>query len=314
MAPGRVPAQPRAMAVLGKGRILQERQERTTLAIIGGRDAYKLLAKNQNAERLDRIDTPFGASQPIYVLEHAGIRYYFLSRHGETGYTINPTFVNYRANIYALKELGVSHVMSWSGPAAINLKYLVGQYVIVDDLVDETKNRESSFFRFRGLGMIRQNEVFCPTLRNVLRGALLDLHLDFADRGTYVCTEGPRLETPAEVRKYASYGGDLLGMTLAPEAFLAKELEICYAALCYVVNYAEGLKERPPARGRLLGGLITRGEMKQVEEAFGYLPRILTRFVERLPKVKTVCTCQDGMLFYKKQKRISENWREWLNP
>jgi len=122
------------------------------------------------------------------------------------------------------------------------------------------------------------------------------------------------METPAEVRKYASYGGDLLGMTLAPETFLAKELEICYAALCYVVNYAEGVKKRPPARGSLLGGLITRGEKRQVKDAFAYLPRILRRFVERLPKAKTVCTCQDGMLFYKKQKRISDDWREWLKP
>ncbi|MFH0963555.1 MAG: MTAP family purine nucleoside phosphorylase [Planctomycetota bacterium] len=293
---------------------MQDSTERPALAIIGGRDAYKLLSRRHDAQRLDRIDTPFGASQPIYIFRHDGAPYYFLSRHGETGYTISPSFVNYRANIYALKELDVKHIVSWGGSAAINLKYLVGQHVIVNDLVDETKNRESTFFRFRGLGLIRQSEVFCPMLRAVLRGALLDLHLDFADQGTYVCVEGPRLETAAEVRKYAAYGGDLVGMTLAPEAFLAKELEMCYAAACYVVNYAEGVRERPVVSERLLGGLIPRSEKRRVEEAFGYLPKVLARIMGHLAKAKVVCTCQEAMLYYKKQGRISDNWREWLNP
>ena len=137
------------------------------------------------------------------------------------------------------------------------------------------------------------------------------MRLDFADQGTYVCTEGPRLDTPAEVRKYASYGGDLIGQTLAPEAFLAKELEMCYAALCYVVHYAEGVKERKSAPTELLGGLMTRSEKRRVEAAAAYVPKILARVMERLPKSKLVCACQESMEYYRKQKRISDNWREW---
>lgn len=288
--------------------------DKPTIAVIGGHYAYHLLSKSHGSEAIGRIDTPFGASQPIHILNLASRPIYFLSRHGDTGYTTNPSLVNYRANIYALKDLEVKDIIAWSGPGAINLKYVVGQYVIVDDLVDETRRRESTFFRFKGLGSIRQNEVFCPTLRNVLRGALLDLRLDFADQGTYVCTEGPRLDTPAEVRKYASYGGDLIGQTLAPEVFLARELEMCYAALCYVVHYAEGIKERKSASEELMGGLIGRGDKRRVEAAAGFIPKILSRLVDRLPKAKRACTCRQSMLFYKKRKRIDDNWREWLNP
>ena len=110
------------------------------------------------------------------------------------------------------------------------------------------------------------------------------------------------------------YGGDLIGQTLAPEVFLARELEMCYAALCYVVHYAEGIKERKAAPGKLMGGLIASKEKRRVEEAAGFIPKILSRLAQRLPKARTACDCKESMLFYKKQKRISNNWREWLNP
>ena len=291
-----------------------EPRDKPTLAVIGGHYSYELLSKSRDAERVGRIDTPFGASEPIFILKRADAPLYFLSRHGETGYNTAPALVNYRANIYALKDLEVERIIAWSGPAAISLKYIVGQYVIVDDLIDETKKREGTFFRFGGLGSIRQNAVFCPTLRNVLRGALLDLGLDFADQGTYVCTEGPRLDTAAEVRKYASYGGDLLGQSLAPEVFLARELEMCYAALCHVVHHAEGVQGRKSAPGELMGGLMNRTEKQRVREGAAFIPRILSRVVQRIAQAKTVCACRDAMLFYKKRKRISDNWREWLNP
>ena len=284
------------------------------LAVIGGHYAYRLLSKSQDAECIGRIDTPFGASQPVYILRVGKFPIYFLSRHGQTGYTITPALVNYRANIYALKDLDVKQIIAWSGPGAINLKYIVGQYVIVDGLIDETRNRESTFFRFKGLGSLRQGEPFCQSLRNILRGALLDMRLDFADQGTYVCTEGPRMDTSAEVRKYASFGGDLIGQTLAPEVFLARELEMCYTALCYVVHYAEGVKERKTAPGELLGGLMTRSEKRRVEAAAAYVPKILARVMERRRKAKLVCDCQQSMEYYRKQHRISDNWREWLNP
>jgi 5'-methylthioadenosine phosphorylase len=285
------------------------------VAVIGGSQAYDLLHRKAiHGERLDRIDTPYGSSQPIYRVETPTASFYFLSRHGEKSYSIGAPFVNYRANIYALKELGVESILAWSGPGAINLKYLVGQFVLVDDIIDETKNRESTFFRFKGLGFIRQNPVFCPTIRKTLASVLADMKLDFSDSGTYVTTEGPRLETPAEIRKYASYGGDLVGMTIAPECFLARELEMCYAAICYVTNYAEGVRDRPYRKGRLFEGLADRGEQKKAAKSFAMFPTIITRFAERILGEKPICRCRDAMLRYKKRGDIAENWREWLKP
>ena len=285
------------------------------LAVIGGSRAYDFLTKGLfKGDRIGRIDTPYGASEPVFLIRHDGIAFYFISRHGESEYQVSPPHVNYRANIYALKDLEVKSILSWSGASAVNLKYLVGQFVLVDDLIDETKSRESSFFRFRGLGMIRQNPAFCETLRSALRSVLVRMGANFADKATYVVTEGPRLETAAEVRKFAAYDADLVGKTLAPEVFLAKELEMCYASLCYVANYAEGVKEREFAAGKYMDGLVTRKEMKKAETAVAELPKIIFRFAARLPQEHEVCFCQQSMRRYKSRGTIGENWHEWFKP
>lgn len=118
-----------------------------TLACIGGRDAYNLLQNGALvAERLGPQTTPFGDSQPIYRCESRFGGFFFLSRHGETGYERTPSFVNYRANIYALKDLGARAIVSWSETRAISHNFKIGQYVIVDDLLDETVSRPQTFF------------------------------------------------------------------------------------------------------------------------------------------------------------------------
>jgi len=286
-----------------------------TFAVIGGSQAYRIIAENPDTfEKLDRIDTPFGASQPIYKVSTNGGEFFFISRHGDKRYSISPPFVNYSANIYALKELGVKQILSWSAPAATNKKYKVGQFAIIDDVIDETKSRQSTFFRFKGLGFIRQNPLFCPTLRNALRAVLSDMSLDYVDGGVYVCTEGPRLETVAEAKKYALLGGDLVGMTVCPEVFLARELEMCYVTLCYVANYAEGVVDRPYKSERLLNGLANRREMRLAEKSFLAIPLILNKIMQRLQKEKMICKCQETMKRYRTDKNVGENWREWMKP
>jgi len=284
-----------------------------TLAIIGGSKAYQLLQEGRlGGERLGEVKTPYGPSQPVYRLggELAGAL--FLSRHGERGYTVSAPFVNYRANIYALKELGAQCVLSWSGPGAIGRDFAIGQYVVVDDLVDETCERESTFFKGKGWGFVRQNPVFCPTLRHTLCQALNGLDLPFAERGTYVCTQGPRLETPAEIRKFASFGCDLVGMTLCPEVFLAKELEMCYAAICYVTNYAEGIRERAFKPGELFEGLSTEAEQKAVAAAVEQFPAILSAVAKALACAKPVCQCHRLMERYRKRGDVGGNWHTWV--
>jgi 5'-methylthioadenosine phosphorylase len=281
-------------------------------AVIGGSQAYRLLADNSQMERIGEQDTPFGKSQPIFLFRKPAGSFLFLSRHGEKGYSIAASFVNYRANIYALKGLGVRQIVSWSGPGAIFANYKIGQYVIIDDVIDETRRRPSTFYEHGGLGFIRQNPVFCPHLRKALEDTLARLQLDFASGGTYVCTEGPRLETPAEIRKFAAYGAHLVGMTLVPEVFLAKELEMCYAALCYVTNYAEGLRQKEFQPGVLFEGLADEGERQAVEASVNNFSRIIELMAGLVSEGIPDCKCGQAMQRYRDRGDIGEDWREWI--
>lgn len=282
-------------------------------AVIGGSQAYDLLKRGCiHGKRIGEIETPFGPSQPVYYIRDARGEMLFLSRHGEKGYSLTAPFVNYRANIYAIKELGARQIISWSGPGAINTRYRIGQYVIADDIVDETHGRESTFYKNQGIGFIRQYPVFCPTLRESIKDSLNTMRLNFSDKGTYVCTQGPRLETPAEIRKYKSYGCDLVGMTLVPEVFLAKELEMCYAAICYVTNYAEGIVERPFKPGELFEGLSDDDDRKAVERAVSQFPAIISEIAKNIGQQRTLCQCRSSMERYKRRGDIGPDWHTWI--
>lgn len=152
-------------------------------------------------KRIGQIKTPFGESQAVFKIDAEYGSFLFSSRHGEKGYSRTAPYVNYRANIYALKEQGTEQIVSWSGPGAIDTEYKIGKYVVVDDLIDETKDREYTFFDNKGIGFIRQSPVFCPNLRQCIIDSLKSLNYDHAGSGTYVCTQGPRQETPAEIKK-----------------------------------------------------------------------------------------------------------------
>jgi len=283
-----------------------------SFAVIGGSQAYDLLRKGSiKGERIGEVETPYGLSQPIYFLQDAKRSMLFLSRHGEKGYSITAPFINYRANIYALKELGAEGILSWSGPGAINTRYNIGAYILPDDIVDETSGRESTFYKNLGIGFIRQFPVFCPTLRTCIMQSLDSLNKGYTDKGTYVCTQGPRLETPAEIRKYKFYGGDLVGMTLVPEIFLAKELEICYAAICYVTNYAEGMVERPFKSGELFEGLSDDNDRKAINEAICGFPQIIDEVAKNIQWQESLCQCHSLMERYKKRGDIGPDWHDW---
>ncbi len=284
------------------------------LAVIGGSQAYRFLADDAEKERIGERDTPFGKSQPVYLLKKPSESFLFLSRHGEGGYSIAASFVNYRANIYALKDLGVERIVSWSGPGAMTADYRIGQFVIIDDVIDETRRRAGTFFEHGGLGFIRQNPVFCPHLRKLLEEALSGLKLDFAVGGTYVCTEGPRLETPAEIRKFSLCGAHLVGMTLVPEVFLAKELEMCCAALCYVTNYAEGVRQAEFQPGVLFEGLADEGEREAVEASVRSFPRIVEAVSKLAAGKERQCKCGQTMQRYRERGDIGDDWREWIKP
>ena len=288
----------------------------TTVAIIGGSGAYDLLAAGSmgKQKKIRAIKTPFGKVSNIRKFEGEEFSFYFLSRHGDDGYKIAAPFVNYRANIWALKSLGTERILSWSGPGVINPEMEVGSYAVPDDIIDMTKSRPSTFFEKGGLGFIRMNTPFCPDLRHSLLFALEAQKLPRYDRGAYLCTEGPRLETPAEIKLYYSYGADLVGMTLVPEAFLARELEICYASICYLTNYAEGVAARDYRQGALFEGMQTEEEKNSVEAAVDRLPEIATQALKAVAGHPRECNCKDAMLRYKNRGDIGDDWRTWIDP
>lgn len=283
------------------------------LAVIARVGAHRdFLARGLEYQGGRRYGTPFGESNPVHVFVHNGLKFAVMSRHGEAGYEVSAPFVNDRANLYALKNLGVEKILAWCAPGAINEAMAPGHLVVPHDILDEGKGGPYTFFAGRGPGFIRHNPVFCPELRQALVGALADGPFPFHPRAVYVATTGPRLETPAEIAKFRLLGGDLVGQTLVPEVFLARELELCYAALCYVVNFAEGVKERPYKAGILFEGLATEEEMarvKEVEEAFAGL---VLKLLPLLAATGRSCPCPQLMERYRRRGDLGEDWRTWF--
>ena len=272
------------------------------VAIIAGGKVYRLAR-----ERLGTItdvlvkETPFGCSTPILFMEQGDRRFYLLPRHGEREYRVTAPFVNYRANIWALKDLGTRRIVAWSGPGALDASYRVGDFVLPVDLLDLTRQRPSTFFENKGIGILRQHHVFCPTLEGALDQVLTEMAIG-TRRVVYGVVEGPRLETPAEVRMLQRLGADVVGMTLAPEGFLARELEMCYHPVAYVTALAEGVAEHVPMEER----------ERRVDHALQVMPEIVWNLLEVLPHTPYACSCQDAMLRYKQRGLIGDDFHKWI--
>ena len=205
------------------------------LAVIGGSGLYEMPGF---ADMQDYFpDTPFGKpSAPIIVGSLEGRRIAFLARHG-IGHHITPGEVNYRANIYSLKTLGVERIVSISACGSLREDFAPGDIVIPDQIFDFTKDRERSFF---GEGLVAHINVanpFCPDFSKMVFEAASQTGGNVRLGGSMITIEGPRFSTKAESHVYRSWGMSLIGMTTSPEAFLAREAEICYAVMAHVTDY-----------------------------------------------------------------------------
>ncbi len=256
--------------------------------------------------------TPYGPSRPVHFFAYEGLTFAVLSRHGEAGYEISAPYINARANLYALKALGVEKILAWVAPGSLKEEMAPGDLVVPHDVLDEGRGGPQTFYSGMGWGFIRHNPVFCPELRAALLGALAGAPFPVHDRAVYVATTGPRLETAAEIRKFALLGGDLVGQTLAPEVFLALELEFCYAGLTYVVNYAEGLVERPYQPGVLFEGLATPEEVDRVQAVEAAFPDLVLRLLPALAETSRECPCPRLMERYRLRGDINNDWRTWV--
>ncbi len=209
--------------------------ELVSLAIIGGSGLYSMRGLQDTKEY--NLDTPFGKpSAQIVVGTLENHRMAFLARHG-IGHHITPSEVNYRANIYALKSLGVKQIVSVSACGSLRDDYAPGHIVVPDQIFDNTKGRERTFFGEGLVAHISIAEPFCQHLSDQVEAVTREAGATTHRGGTFITIEGPRFSTKAESNTYRTWGMSLIGMTTSPEAFLAREAEMCYAVMAHITDY-----------------------------------------------------------------------------
>ncbi len=258
--------------------------------------------------------TPFGPSGEIFLIDSDDTEFYLLSRHGAGMDKTAPHKMNYRANIYALKDLGVSAILAWGPGGAITHNIAVGDLVILNDLIDQTHLRANTFFEDNPLGFLRQFPVFCPTLRRICSEMLHDMKLVYHGAGTVAVREGPRLETPAEIRMLTTIGAEIVTHTFVPEMFLAKELQLCYTAICYIVNYAEtGSRHRPIASGGLFGGLTAKSDNERLAGTVAAMSQIVSNVAKAVQSAEPSCECNKTMAGHIDRYDLPADWRKWFN-
>ncbi len=247
------------------------------ILLLGGTAAYHLdlIATVGPLERLD-LATPYGQAFPIlrYPAAPPAPRIAFASRHGLERLEVSPPFVNARANIWALRELGVRAILSWNGVGAINPLLELHDLLVLDGVLDFTRTRPRSFHPPAEPPAPHDLLPFAPPPAAVFDGALRAALYRAARAATprafpcgiYACTEGPRLETAAEIQAFKRMGADVVGMTLVPEVLLAREAGIAYGSLAYVTNYATGL-EPPGEAARHFGADVGQRCLAVVQAA-----------------------------------------------
>ncbi len=210
------------------------------LGIIGGSGFYEPGMLSGVSEK--KVRTPYGIIKPLIGKLHNGMTVAFLARHGRD-HSILPHQVNYRANLSGLQSLGVKRIIATTAVGSLDQSLPPGTLVIIDQFLDFTKQRPLTFFEQGEVhkAHIDITEPYCPDLRKLLQSAALQCKIDVRAGGCYVCAEGPRYETAAEVRMFQMLGGTVIGMTGVPEVVLARELGICYANISAVTNWAAGI-------------------------------------------------------------------------
>jgi 5'-methylthioadenosine phosphorylase len=207
------------------------------IGLIGGTGLGQVLMQEVQGEAVE-VDTPFGQpSAPIIRAQWEGVEVAFLPRHGPD-HTYCPTSVPYRANIFAMKMLGVTHIIASGATGSLREEIRPRDLVVPDQIIDKTTRRSNSFFDEPGIVVhVEFADPFCPTLRKLLLSTSESISVPVHNGGVYVCVEGPLFSTVAESRMHRLWGGDIVGMTCMPEARLAREAEICYSLLALPTDY-----------------------------------------------------------------------------
>ncbi|MCX8028360.1 MAG: S-methyl-5'-thioadenosine phosphorylase [Thermodesulfovibrionales bacterium] len=255
-----------------------------SIGLIGGSGIYNQGLTTDHKEIT--LDTPYGFPSSPYISTNVSDKnVFFLSRHG-LRHNIPPHKVNYKANIWGFKELGVKKIISINAVGAIDTTLKPGDIVLLDQIIDMTFGaRSSTFFDGPEVAHIDFTNPFCDEIRRIIQISSIDEHIDLIDTGTYVCVNGPRLETAAEIRFFSKIGASVVGMTLMPEASLIREAEMCFSSLAVVTNMAAGITKNR---------LTTTEVIDTMKISNDKINKLLKRIIS-LCDVSTECACNKSL-------------------
>ena len=257
-------------------------EETAEIGIFGGTGIYDSGLLKESKEIT--IETPFGkTSDSITIGEFNGRKVAFMPRHGKK-HTIPPHLINYRANIWAFKELGVKRIIAPSAVGSLKDELEPGHFALPSQFIDFTKSRKGSFSEEGRVIHISVADPFCPELQNIVADVIKDQDVVMHKDCTYVCIEGPRFSTKAESKFFRTTGADIIGMTLVPECQLAREAQICYMSISTVTDY-DVWAEKPVTAKEVMETLSKNVEVTKT---------VLTKLIDKIPDTKS-CSCEKAL-------------------
>jgi 5'-methylthioadenosine phosphorylase len=257
-------------------------KETAEIGVFGGSGFYSLL---ENASET-WIETPYGSpSDKVAVGEIAGKRVAFLPRHGKD-HRFPPHEINYRANLWAMKELGVTRIIAPTACGSLKLSVKPGDMVVADQIVDRTSGRKDTFFDGPITTHVSFADPYCPQLRPLAISALKSIGVPTHERGTVVVIQGPRFSTRAESKWFQDAGWEVINMTQYPESYLARELEICYVNISLITDYDVGMEGVPPVSHEAV--------MKAFAASNDRVKQAIYKIVESVPKQRG-CECAHAL-------------------
>ena len=257
----------------------------TPIGIIGGSGLYRM--EGLALDRTEVVQTPFGApSGPVHMGLLDGVPVAFLARHGE-GHRFTPSEVNYRANLYALKYLGVERLISVSAVGSLQARHKPGELRLVSQFIDKTKHRKDTYFGEGLVAHVSFAEPVCAHVTETLLASGRALNLPIEGDALYVCMEGPAFSTRAESKLHQSWGADLIGMTQVTEARLAREAELCYACIALVTDYDAWREEEE--------GVDAASVLEVMHANVDKAQRLLRQVVPQLSGTPRACACGEAL-------------------
>lgn len=259
--------------------------ERAEIGVFGGSGFYSLLENQRDV----KVETPYGApSDELALGTVAGRRVAFLPRHGRT-HSLPPHMINYRANLWAMKSLGVTRIIGPCASGSLNAAVKPGHFVVCDQLVDRTNSRKDTFYDGPVTTHVSFAHPYCPQLRPLAVKIVKDAGVVCHERGTVVTIQGPRFSTVAESRWYSQAGWEVINMTQYPEAYLARELEMCYINISLITDYDVGLEGQPGIEPVTHEGVIAVFNANNQK-----VKNVILALIERIPE-KRECKCGSAL-------------------